>query len=232
MSSGRLNLILLAALAVCLLLIFTTGRDYSRPNIEFMPDMAHAIPYETFAANPVFSDGKTLQTPPDGTIPRGHRPIQFEGTEEDALRAGLELVSPVAADDQEARQRGAFVFSAFCQQCHGPTGLGDGPVARAGFPPPPSLMLDKTRQMPDGQIFHVLTFGQGNMPGHAPQISEEDRWKAVGHIRVLQQKATAAEAAAAAEALAKEALEPSAAATETGNETENPEPVDEKETAS
>ena len=69
MTSARLNLMLLAALAVCLLLIFTTGRDFSRPNIEFMPDMAHAVPYESFAPNPVFRDGKTLQTPPAGTIP-------------------------------------------------------------------------------------------------------------------------------------------------------------------
>jgi len=223
MSSGRLNLILLAALAVCLLLIFTTGRDFSLPNIEFMPDMAHAIPYESFASNPVFRDGKTLQIPPAGTIPRGSRILHYEATPEDALRAGLELSSPLAADDQEARRRGAFLYSVFCQQCHGPTGEGDGPVARAGFPPPPSLLLDKTRQMADGQLFHVLTFGQGNMPAHAAQVSVTDRWKAVAHVRVLQEKATAAAERATARAAAQQ--DP-----ESGHE--NPEPEVEKETAS
>src|SRR5207247_1861059 len=38
---------------------------------EYMPDMARSIPYDSFAANPVTRDGKTLQAPPPGTIARG-----------------------------------------------------------------------------------------------------------------------------------------------------------------
>jgi len=60
--------------------------------------------------------------------------------------------------------------------------------------------------MRDGQLFHILTFGQGNMPAHAAQLSREDRWKAVVHIRTLQSKAPAETApSAGAESPASEA---------------------------
>jgi len=41
--------------------------------------------------------------------------------------------------------------------------------------------------MTDGQMFHVLTFGQKNMPAYASQVSAEDRWKAILHVRTMQE---------------------------------------------
>ena len=38
-------------------------------------------------------------------------------------------------------------------------------------------------------MFHVLTFGQKNMPGYAAQITTDDRWKAILHVRELQRPA-------------------------------------------
>jgi hypothetical protein len=43
--------------------------------------------------------------------------------------------------------------------------------------------------MRDGQMFHVLTKGQGNMPSYAVQVAPEDRWKAILHVRTLQKGA-------------------------------------------
>ena len=43
--------------------------DLTRPNFEYFPNMAHSARYNAFAANPNFSDGKTLQPPPPGSIP-------------------------------------------------------------------------------------------------------------------------------------------------------------------
>src|ERR1019366_4166136 len=42
-------------------------------------------------------------------------------------------------------------------------------------------------QMPDGQMFHVLTCGQGRMPSVAPQLSPEDRWCSILYVRQLQE---------------------------------------------
>ena len=84
---------------------------------------------------------------------------------------------------------GEFVFENYCATCHGAGGLGNGPVAQRGFPPPPSLLADKTRKMKDGHLFHVLTYGQNNMPSYASQISREDRWNVIGYVRSLQNAA-------------------------------------------
>ena len=45
--------------------------------------------------------------------------------------------------------------------------------------------------MPDGQMFHVLTFGQGNMAAYAAQVERDDRWRVIAYIRQLQGQAAA-----------------------------------------
>jgi mono/diheme cytochrome c family protein len=44
--------------------------------------------------------------------------------------------------------------------------------------------------MRDGQLFHILTFGQNNMPSYASQLSRADRWNAIAYVRLLQARAT------------------------------------------
>ena len=78
------------------------------------------------------------------------------------------------------------LYQQHCAVCHGPSGLGDGPVTRLGVPPPPSLLSERSRAMPDGRLFHIITYGVGNMPPYAGQVDRLDRWKAVLHIRSLQ----------------------------------------------
>jgi mono/diheme cytochrome c family protein len=39
--------------------------------------------------------------------------------------------------------------------------------------------------MKDGQLFHIITFGQGNMPSYAAQVDRDDRWKVVRFVRGL-----------------------------------------------
>jgi mono/diheme cytochrome c family protein len=59
--------------------------------------------------------------------------------------------------------------------------------------------------MKDGQIFHVLNFGQGNMSSYASQISREDRWKVILYVRSLQTEEARKTAALAATAAAAKA---------------------------
>lgn len=203
-----LNMALLAAIIVTAVLTLAMRRDTSQPNYMFLPEMVYSVAYDAFAPNPVFADGQTLQTPIPGTIARGQIPLHYAATPEDALRAGAELPNPFAAPTGEnaAQQRqayldrGAQVFRSFCIPCHGPSGAGDGPVTRRGFPPPPSLTAERAVNMKDGQMFHVLTYGQGNMASYAAQVSPEDRWKVILHVRGLQHAAAAAQARAQAQA--------------------------------
>jgi mono/diheme cytochrome c family protein len=188
-STRTLNVLLLAALAASLVLHWGIRRDPARPNREFLPEMVRTPRYNAFAPNPNFPDGKTLQRPEPGTIPRGYLPLHYSATPAEALRAGEELQNPFSLDDAHAVQRGSFVFTNFCQVCHGPAGRGDGPVALRGFPAPPSLAAERAVNMKDGQMFHILSYGQGNMPPYASQLSREDRWKVIVFVRSLQKQA-------------------------------------------
>jgi mono/diheme cytochrome c family protein len=185
-SRATVNTLLLAAILLMLGLDWSLRTDQALRNVEFLPDMAHAVSAETFAANAALAQGRTLQTPPDGTIARGFKPIPFGATPEEAARIGALLVNPLAQDDERALRRGADVFATFCRTCHGDRALGNAPVTLRGVPPPPSLLADKVRQMSDGQIFHIITYGQGNMSPLAAQVTREDRWRAVLYVRSLQ----------------------------------------------
>jgi mono/diheme cytochrome c family protein len=221
MTISRTNIVLAALLVGVMMLAATTPIDYSRPNIEILPDMKYTPAWTTYAKNPNFTNGRTLQAPVPGTIARGDKPLHYVSTPEDAVRAGEDLQNPYDVDTSEAKgpndtaddsrsdpassdnehadkdaqaaellrqsvQRGGDVFRVFCLPCHGPTGGGDGPVAQRGFPPPPSLLTGKSPQMKDGQLFHILTYGQGSMLPMAAQLSPARRWDVINYVRSLQ----------------------------------------------
>ena len=184
------RLVINAALLLLLLCLLGFNRwaspDQSRPNYEFLPQMAHGARYNAFAANPNFADGQTLQPPVPGTIARGELPLHYVPTARDAARAGEELFSPVPAGNVRARVRGEQVFRNFCTPCHGADAAGMGPVTQRGVPPPPSLLAPHAVGMKDGQLFHILTYGQNNMAAYAGQVSREDRWNVIAYVRSLQ----------------------------------------------
>ena len=97
-------------------------------------------------------------------------------------------------------QRGVEVYGVFCVSCHGATGAGDGPVAKRGFPPPPPLPTGKSATMKDGQLFHILTYGQGSMAPMAAQLTRDRRWDVINYVRSLQQAAKQSQTEAPAEA--------------------------------
>ncbi len=193
----KLNLFLALAFVLCVACGLLIRLQPSRPNVEVLPEMVRTAAYKAYSANPNFADGKTLQEPPPDTVPRGFHSVDYQASEAGAIRAGEELNNPYNFEDLAAFTRGAFVFRTWCLPCHGATGRGDGQVAMRGFPAPPPLNSEKTLALKDGRMFHILTFGQKNMPSYASQVSEDDRWKAILYVRSLQRSAQAAQAPAA-----------------------------------
>ncbi|MCP5115548.1 MAG: cytochrome c [bacterium] len=188
MKTRSLNLLLLAGLVVAAAFNWVATSNRSEPNTEFLPEMVRSVPFNSFSGNLNFPDGKTLRQPVKGTIPRGFTPIHYDATPEDALRAADKLANPYVADDKEAVKRGESVFTSFCRHCHGAGGRGDGAVVLRGYPGPPSFFAEEPLARKDGQMFHIISYGQGKMPAHASQISREDRWKVISYIRTLQSK--------------------------------------------
>ena len=190
MSPQKVNLLLLLTMSVCLGAAWLFERKDSEPNAELLLEaqMSRSPAFDSFAPNPNFSDGMTLRTPPLGTIARGEMPLHYGTTPTEAVRAGQELHNPLAVTSPAVQERGAFVYATYCQVCHGATGLGDGPVTRRGVPPPLSMLTGKAMQMNDGEMFHVITYGQGNMSAHAVQLSPNDRWAVVAYVRQMQKQ--------------------------------------------
>jgi cbb3-type cytochrome c oxidase subunit III len=188
----KLNLLLAAGIAGCLGLTFFLKRDLSQPNLELVPErqMARSPAYDSFTFNPNFRDGITLRQPVVNTIPQGWQAFPYENTSEDAARAAEELKNPLSFNQPLVRQQGAAIFGNYCQACHGLTGDGKGPVPSRGFPNVLSFLRPQALNMKDGEMFHILTYGKGNMPAHSIQLSENERWAAIVHVRILQGKYT------------------------------------------
>jgi mono/diheme cytochrome c family protein len=72
--------------------------------------------------------------------------------------------------------------------CHGAMANGNGNLYTTGLYnfKPSSLVNDKMRTAPDGEIYHVISVGQGVMQEHGSIIRPEDRWKIVLYVRQLQ----------------------------------------------
>ncbi len=157
----------------------------TKPNYEYMPDMARGAAYKAFAPNPATRDGLTLQRPVPGTIARGYRPFHYLAGEQEAARAGRELRNPFHATP-ETLEEGKALYQIYCGVCHGERGLGDGPIA-GKIPSPPSYKSERLLEFAPGRLFHVVTMGAGKMPSYAAQLGENDRWKVVTYVRTSLQ---------------------------------------------
>lgn len=172
-----------------LLLVVSDSCDRNRnhPGWDYFPDMFYSTAYETYSTNPVFSDGKTIRTPVEGTVSREYIPFEYKNEPADRIRAGKELVNPLTLS-AEVLENGKSIYNVFCMNCHGSAGQGDGHLYISKLYPvkPRSLVAESARNLKDGEIFHTVTLGFGSMGSHGAQIRTEDRWKLISYIRELQ----------------------------------------------
>lgn len=170
------------------------NRDKEQREIEFMPDM-----YQNPAVKPqeeslFFRDGLGMRMPPVGTVSLTARPYRLGVTEREKARA---IPNPLAMTRANF-DLGQKYYNIHCRICHGVVGSGDGLATQAhrerGMPIPPQLYSDKIRkEWADGEIFHVITKGQGQMPGYGARIDENHRWAIVLYVRALGEAANPSE---------------------------------------
>ena len=188
------------------MLVATTGcvTDPDSPSLEYMPDMYRSPAVEAYVdygqdpyqvGEDVAASQRQVQSarkPVAGTIPFNpgamaySMPYAFPNTVEGYEAAGANLMSPLAQVGQEEIEAGQEIYTLMCTQCHGEEGKGDGALSRNGHIQGIPSYSDKLKDLPEGKMYHTLTYGKGLMGSHASQLSQKDRWLVIEYIKVLQ----------------------------------------------
>lgn len=123
-----------------------------------------------------------MRVPPSETVHQDFRPYPYGANAEGAK----ELKNPVAMTSDSLRY-GKQMYETTCVVCHGPAGQGNGYVVGENkYPMPPTLTSARVRNWEDGEIYHVITHGQGRMWSYKNQLYPLERWAVVNYVRALQ----------------------------------------------
>lgn len=176
------------------------GQKSTRSPIEIFPDMDSQPKKKAQVTSDFFADGRASRTPVEGTVPLGYNSpayqddspyvsIQFSALPDyeqsgkigDQFGTGMpmEITPEIMAHGQER-------FRIYCSVCHGPTGDGNGFAKKLGMATVQSLMPDRIRNMPDGEIFNTITHGKNTMFALGANIPVPDRWAIIAYLRALQ----------------------------------------------
>ena len=185
----------------------------SNPGHAYMPDMTYSRAYETYAPVQERLDNSAVDGP-DGTKPNFHGgPVpgaiargEMPGSAllkdtTGSYASSAALANPLAAgtfDLKEAER----LYLVNCGICHGSKLDGNGPLWKDGSGPypaaPKNLMDAGYTATPVGTIFHVATYGKGQMGSYASQLTTKQRWMVAAYVKSKQNPTGAAMAAPAA----------------------------------
>lgn len=161
-------------------------KDPNSPGVEYAPDMYRSPSVEVYGTS-VFNQDTIYSTqflPVKGTIARGYMPYVYSNTPEGYEQAGLYLKNPIPYSEAEVKE-GEVLYGKFCVHCHGASGAGDGKVSDK-LPGAPPAYSGALKNLPEGKIFHSITYGKGLMGNHASILTQNERWKLVYYVQKLQ----------------------------------------------
>jgi hypothetical protein len=180
------------------------------PGLEYAPNMYHSIAYdpltqitdknegnwlssdndgygEFYNSNPNNPHKMNLRLPPPHTVRRtrdGWFPYHIP---KDSVDMASRLLKNPLDSTAALVEDGHQLFLVYCLPCHGEQGHGDGPVGKV-FKGVPAYNAGATAKLTEGHIFHVISYGIRRMQGYSSQIPQEDRWKIVRYVQVLQKQ--------------------------------------------
>ena len=170
-------------LLVGITILVSSCHNNSAPNYQYFPNMYESVAYEPYTEAKIFKGGKEGQLPVAGTINRGFEPYEYENSTAGYELAKANLKSPLDSIERNSG-KGKELFEIYCMSCHGATGNGKGKlVEREKFLGVPSY---KDREITEGSIFHVETYGLNAMGSHANQLSAHERWLVADYVLKLK----------------------------------------------
>jgi mono/diheme cytochrome c family protein len=174
-------------LLVGITILVSSCHDNSKPNYQYMPNMYEPVSYNTYSQSDAFKDGKEGQLPVEGTINRGFEVYEYPNTPEALLAVkAADLKSPLGALSEKDMEKAKVLYGIYCAICHGDAGDGQGKLVKQGkFLGVPNY---KDREINEGSIFHVETYGLNLMGAHANQLSKKERWMVASYVMELKSK--------------------------------------------
>ncbi|MBO9583585.1 MAG: cytochrome c [Flavobacterium sp.] len=170
-------------LLVGITILVSSCHNNSAPNYQYFPNMYESVAYEPYSEAKIFKGGKEGQLPVAGTINRGFEPYEYENSTAGYELAKANLKSPLTEEERNSG-KGKELFEIYCISCHGSAGNGKGKlVEREKFLGVPSY---KDREITEGSIFHVETYGLNAMGSHANQLSAHERWLVADYVLKLR----------------------------------------------
>lgn len=206
----KINKNILLGIAAVSMVFTSCFKDKNSPGFEYMPDMYYSPAYKPGEKNPNFTDGKTNQDPVSGTIAHSFdrskminfMPYPYSNTPSGRDSAIAFLKNPLEPTEANLAE-GKRLYEVFCIACHGKEGQGDGSVVKVLLAKenyglqPPAYNSDQLKNITEGQIYHAMQYGKGNMGPYASQLSAYERWQIVFYVQQLQKAGGAASAAPA-----------------------------------
>ncbi len=210
------KLLIITGIVAAGLVVVSCNRDGGKsPGRAYMPDMSYSRAYETYAGldtskfttdKAQLGEGKIYYTslPVGGTIARGDMPayeLKHDSLGYANSAAIKNPLDPATIDMKEAER----LYLVNCGICHGTKLDGNGPLYNDGNGPfkaaPKKFIGDALMEaMPEGTMFHSVTYGKGQMGSYASQMSTKQRWEVIAYIKAKQGKTAAAAPAATATA--------------------------------
>lgn len=175
---------------------WVTSIEYVKPEgkQEGHAEYYNSMPYNVSQMNMREPAPHTVSRNKNGWLPYS---IPNDST---GLRLANGLVNPLEQSEVVIAE-GKVLYETYCDHCHGAKGKGDGKVAegvkveepghgmieRKGYAGVANLTGDALKNITEGHIFHVITYGKGLMKQHGSQVTPEERWKIARYVKTLQQ---------------------------------------------
>jgi mono/diheme cytochrome c family protein len=163
------------------------------PSKVYMPDMAYSRALETYSDNSYLNDSGINYNaiPVSGTVKRGTEVFyQMLKDTTGAYNVSGLLTNPLPPLNDVDKKEAERIYLVNCGICHGQALDGNGPLYKGGDGPypaaPKNLLGDELKKMPDGTVFHSITYGKNLMGSYASQVTPKQRWMIVHYIRSKQ----------------------------------------------
>lgn len=173
--------------------------DKRKPGRTYMPDMQYFRSYQAYAENNLKKDGVNyVPYPVEGTIRRGDLFPYSLPNDSAGYAQSAQVKNPLPPLNDAQLKEAARLFNINCAICHGEKMDAQGPLSTGGkVPAVANLTLKQYVDMPEGTMFHAITYGKGNMGSYASQLTREQRWMVIEYVKKTQLGGATASAASA-----------------------------------